>query len=129
MTPKRRLPTSPGEILLEEFLRPLRLTQVAFARHLGVPVRRINEIVRGKRAVSPETAQLSQKSSSAIDRAKYSLRARKKSPSSTRTVLQSFACSVLKCSSGILRFEYLSVSSSQNSAGCDRRKARPSPCI
>ncbi len=58
MTPKRRLSTSPGEILLEEFLRPLRLTQVAFARHLGVPVRRINEIVRGKRAVSPETAQL-----------------------------------------------------------------------
>jgi addiction module HigA family antidote len=55
---KHRMPTSPGEILVEEFLRPLGLTQTAFARHLGVPVRRINEIVRGKRAVSPETAQL-----------------------------------------------------------------------
>ena len=58
MIPKHRTPTPPGEILVEEFLRPLALTQTAFARHLGVPVRRINEIVRGRRAVSPETAQL-----------------------------------------------------------------------
>jgi len=58
MIPKRRIPTSPGEILMEEFLRPLGITQTAFARHIGVPVRRVNEIVRGKRAVSPETAQL-----------------------------------------------------------------------
>ena len=58
MIPKHRTPTPPGEILLEEFLRPLGLTQTAFARHLRVPVRRINEIVRGRRAVSPETAQL-----------------------------------------------------------------------
>lgn len=58
MIPKHRIPTSPGEILDEVFLRPLGLTQTAFARHLRVPVRRINEIVRGKRAVSPETAQL-----------------------------------------------------------------------
>ena len=58
MNRRSRVPTSPGEILLEEFLRPLGLTQTAFARHLGVPVRRVNEIVRGKRAVSPETAQL-----------------------------------------------------------------------
>lgn len=58
MNAKTRVPTSPGEVLAEEFLRPLGLTQTAFARHLGVPVRRINEIVRGKRAVSPETAQL-----------------------------------------------------------------------
>ena len=58
MTPKHRIPTSPGEILDEEFLQPMGLTQSAFARHLRVPVRRINEIVRRKRAVSPETAQL-----------------------------------------------------------------------
>ncbi len=58
MIPKHRVPTSPGEILLEEFLRPLGLTQTALARHLGVPVRRVNEIVRGRRAISPETAQL-----------------------------------------------------------------------
>jgi len=58
MIPANRVPTSPGEILLEEFLRPLGMTQTAFARHIGVPVRRVNEIVRRRRAVSPETAQL-----------------------------------------------------------------------
>ena len=58
MSTRHRTPTSPGEILAEEFLLPLGLTQTALARHLKVPVRRINEIVRGKRAVSPETAQL-----------------------------------------------------------------------
>jgi len=58
MVPSNRIPTSPGEILDEEFLRPLGITQTALARHIGVPVRRINEIVRRKRAISPETAQL-----------------------------------------------------------------------
>lgn len=56
--PKRRLPTHPGEILNEEFLIPLGLTQVALAEHLGVPVQRVNELVRGKRGVTPETAWL-----------------------------------------------------------------------
>lgn len=45
-------------MLLEEFLVPLGLTQVAFARHLGVPLQRLNEIVRGKRGVTPATAWL-----------------------------------------------------------------------
>jgi len=58
MIPKNRIPTSPGEILLEEFLNPMEMTQTAFARHIGVSVRRVNEIIKGKRAVSPETAQL-----------------------------------------------------------------------
>lgn len=58
MIPKHRLPTHPGEILLEEFLRPLRLTQVAFARHIGVPLQRVNEIITGRRGVTPETAWL-----------------------------------------------------------------------
>jgi addiction module HigA family antidote len=58
MLPRHRIPASPGEILLEEFLRPLGITQTALAKHIGVPIRRINEIVRGRRAVSPETAQL-----------------------------------------------------------------------
>jgi addiction module HigA family antidote len=58
MIPSHRIPTHPGEILEEEFLKPLGLTQVAFAQHLGVPVQRINEIVRGKRGVTPETAWL-----------------------------------------------------------------------
>ena len=58
MLPTHRVPTHPGEILQEEFLTPLRVTQVAFARHIGVPVQRINEIVRGKRGITPETAWL-----------------------------------------------------------------------
>ena len=58
MIPKNRIPTHPGEILLEEFLKPLNLTQVQLASHIGVPVQRINEIVRGKRGVTPETAWL-----------------------------------------------------------------------
>lgn len=58
MLPENRIPTHPGEILLEEFLTPLELSQVAFARHIGVPVQRINEIVRGKRGVTPDTAWL-----------------------------------------------------------------------
>jgi addiction module HigA family antidote len=45
----------PGEILLEEFLRPMELSQNALARAVGVPPRRINEIVLGKRAVTADT--------------------------------------------------------------------------
>lgn len=56
MLPTHRVPTHPGEVLLEEYLRPLGVTQVAFAQHLGVPVQRINELVRGKRGVTSETA-------------------------------------------------------------------------
>jgi len=58
MQPANRVPTHPGEILLEEFLEPLGQTQVALAAHIGVPVQRINELVRGKRGVTPETAWL-----------------------------------------------------------------------
>jgi addiction module HigA family antidote len=46
----------PGEILLEEFLKPLNLSQNALARAIGVPPRRINEIVLGKRSISADTA-------------------------------------------------------------------------
>lgn len=56
MLPRKRIPTHPGEILSEEFLKPLGLTQVKLAEHLGVPVQRVNELVRGKRGVTPETA-------------------------------------------------------------------------
>ena len=52
-----RLPNvHPGEVLLEEFLKPLGLSQNRLARLMGVPPRRINEVVLGKRAVSPDTA-------------------------------------------------------------------------
>lgn len=49
-------PTHPGEVLLEDFLQPLGLTQYALAKALGVTQVRIGEIVQGKRAVSPDTA-------------------------------------------------------------------------
>ena len=58
MLPVERIPTHPGEVLQEEFLTPLGLTQVALAAHIGVPVQRINEIIRGKRGITPETAWL-----------------------------------------------------------------------
>jgi addiction module HigA family antidote len=58
MIPEHRIPTHPGEVLEEEFLKPLGVTQVAFAAHVGVPVQRINELIRGKRGVTPETAWL-----------------------------------------------------------------------
>ena len=58
MLPTDRIPTHPGEILHEEFLKPLGVTQVAFAKHVGVPVQRINELVRGKRGITPDTAWL-----------------------------------------------------------------------
>jgi addiction module HigA family antidote len=58
MLPSERIPTHPGEVLKEEFLDPLRLTQVALAAHIGVSVQRINEIIRGKRGITPATAWL-----------------------------------------------------------------------
>jgi antitoxin HigA-1 len=56
MTRKRLSPVHPGEILDEEFLKPLALTQYRLAKGLKVPARRINEIVHGKRAISADTA-------------------------------------------------------------------------
>ena len=58
---RRRMPTEvppvhPGEMLLEEFLKPLGISQSAFAIRLGVSFPRLNEIIRGKRAVTPDTA-------------------------------------------------------------------------
>lgn len=58
MLPANRIPSHPGEILRHEFLEPMGLTQSAFASHIGVPLQRVNEIILGKRGVSPETAWL-----------------------------------------------------------------------
>ena len=49
-------PLHPGEVLLEEFLKPMELTQNALARGICVPPRRINEIVHGKRSITADTA-------------------------------------------------------------------------
>jgi addiction module HigA family antidote len=53
---KKLEPVHPGEVLLEEFLGPMELSQNALARGLGVPPRRINEIVHGARRVTADTA-------------------------------------------------------------------------
>src|SRR5688500_8152821 len=54
--PKNRPPTHPGEMLLEEFLNPLGITQKDFAERIGVSYVRLNEIINGRRGVSPDTA-------------------------------------------------------------------------
>lgn len=54
--PRERPPAHPGEILLEEFLVPYGMTQKDLARRLGVSYPRVNELVHGKRGVSPDTA-------------------------------------------------------------------------
>ena len=58
MIPSNRIASHPGLILLNEFITPLGLSQKTLANHLGIPVQRVNEIVRGKRGVSPDTAWL-----------------------------------------------------------------------
>ena len=56
MTSKKLSPVHPGEILLEEYLKPLGISQNKLGRDLNVPAQRINDIVRGQRAVTVDTA-------------------------------------------------------------------------
>ena len=56
MTEERLNPVHPGEVLLEEFLKPMKLSQNRLALSIGVPARRINEIVLGKRGITADTA-------------------------------------------------------------------------
>ncbi|MGO8998102.1 MAG: HigA family addiction module antitoxin [Polyangiaceae bacterium] len=58
MIPKNRPPTTPGEVLLEEFLKPKGMTQVKLAELMGVPLQRVNTLIAGKRGVTAETALL-----------------------------------------------------------------------
>ena len=54
--PTNRIPTHPGEMLLEEFLTPMGITQKDLADNIEVPYQRINEIVNGRRGITPSTA-------------------------------------------------------------------------
>ena len=54
--PKNRPPAHPGRILLREYLEPLGVPQTKFAERIGVPVQRVNEIIKGKRGVTEDTA-------------------------------------------------------------------------
>jgi addiction module HigA family antidote len=56
MAARKMAPVHPGEILMEEFLEPMGISQYRLSKDIGVPPRRINEIVHGKRAISPDTA-------------------------------------------------------------------------
>jgi addiction module HigA family antidote len=56
MNPKNLPPVHPGEILMEEYLEPMGISQYRLAKEISVPPRRINEIVHGKRAITPDTA-------------------------------------------------------------------------
>ncbi len=56
MTNKMLTNITPGEILEEEFLKPMRITQYRLARDIGVPPRRINQIVKGQRGITADTA-------------------------------------------------------------------------
>lgn len=52
----KRPPTRPGDMLLEEFLRPAGLTQVEAARRMKIPLNRLNELINGKRGITADTA-------------------------------------------------------------------------
>lgn len=52
----KRPPTKPGEMLLEEFLRPAALTQMEAARRMAMPLNRLNEIIRGRRSITADSA-------------------------------------------------------------------------
>ena len=54
--PSHRSPTHPGEMLFEEFIRPLGVTQTELAEWIGVSYPRLNEIIHGKRGITPDTA-------------------------------------------------------------------------
>jgi len=54
--PRKRPPTHPGELLLEEFVKPLGITQTELARCMDVSYPRLNEIIKGRRSVTPDTA-------------------------------------------------------------------------
>jgi len=56
MSEQKLPPIHPGEILMEEFLKPMGISQYRLAKDISVPVRRINEIVHGARTISPDTA-------------------------------------------------------------------------
>ena len=56
MSEHKLSPIHPGEILLEEFLKPMGISQYRLAKDINVPPRRINEIVHGKRSITPNTA-------------------------------------------------------------------------
>lgn len=61
MRPTNRIPTHPGEILLQDFMIPMNISQKALSKHLGIPAKRVHEIVHGRRSITAGMAwQLAQ---------------------------------------------------------------------
>jgi addiction module HigA family antidote len=58
MIPKNRIPVHPGEVLIQDFLVPKKMSQVDLAKKMNVPIQRVNTLINGKRDMSPETAIL-----------------------------------------------------------------------
>ena len=58
MNSTNRPPTHPGEMLLDEFLKPMKLSQVELAHRMGVPIQRVNTLINGKRGITAQTALL-----------------------------------------------------------------------
>ena len=58
MLPTHRQPSHPGEILLTEFLEPMKISQLDISKKMGVPIQRVNTLVNGKRGITAETALL-----------------------------------------------------------------------
>jgi addiction module HigA family antidote len=58
MIPNIELPTHPGEILWYEFLKPMGITQLEFSSRLGIPIQRLNGVIKGRRSISAESAWL-----------------------------------------------------------------------
>ena len=54
--PRNRPPTHPGEMLLKEFLVPMEISQLAFSKQIGVSWPRLNQLIKGKRSMTPDTA-------------------------------------------------------------------------
>ena len=58
MIPSHRKPSHPGDILLHDFLEPLKMTQIHLAKKMGVPIQRVNTLINAKRNITAETAIL-----------------------------------------------------------------------
>ena len=73
MIPEKRIPTHPGEILLEEFLKPMDMPRASFAEHIGVPVQQVDEVIAGTRGVNAEMAWLFSDARSGLHRSSGSI--------------------------------------------------------
>ena len=92
MLPTHRPPTHPGEMLLKEFLDPLGVSQVEAAKRISISFQRLNSIVKGRRAISADTALLLQALTGWDAQIWLTLQATLRAPNRTRLVQRRRAC-------------------------------------